>query len=255
MFTRAVMIALLVCPAAGCLRQKCKVPVVNQVVAPYEQFVARNFDWSTVQRIVIMPLANQTPFPRVGDEMQSNLAAELQRAGRFEIVREANEDLGARAADVFASGRFNEIEVLRIAREHQADAVLFANVTQYHPYARPRVGLSMLLVSPAEGIAIASLSGLWDAREATTSIQAQAYFRQSQNWPRSLLGTDRVFESPDVFQRFVCQQIAGSFAPSPDGLGAIGTMLPPQIVMPVDGTMQPGMELPPSPPPALETEQ
>jgi hypothetical protein len=81
------------------------------------------------------------------------------------------------------------------------------------------------------------------------------------------MGTDRVFESPDVFQRFVCQQVASAFGPSTGEAGAISTMLPPEFVMPVDGTMssgmqpgtpsglQPEMQLPPSPPAALETEQ
>ena len=135
MVSRAFLIVLALCFTSGCVHPKAKCPTVNHVVAPFEQFVAKNFDWSSVQRVVLMPLANQTAYPRVGYELQTNLAAELQRAGRFEVVTATREDLGARAQDVFSSGQFNEIELLRIAREYQADAVLFANVTNYHPYA------------------------------------------------------------------------------------------------------------------------
>lgn len=255
MLFRAGLVVVVSCLVAGCLHPKAKMPVINQVIAPYDQFVAKNFDWSTIRRIVVVPLANQTPYPRVSFEMQSNLAAEMQRAGRFEIVTATREDEGARAQDVFASGQFNEMDVLRIAREHQADAVLFANVTQYHPYTRPRIGLQLLLVSPAEGIAIASASGLWDAREATTSAQAQAYFRQTQNFPRSLLGNDRVFESPDVYQRFVCQQVAASFSPPGDCPGTINPMvMPAEMVMPVETGIPNGTELSPLPPPPIETQ-
>jgi len=48
--------------------------------------MAPNFDWSSIQRVVLMPLGNRSAYPHVAEELQSNLAAELQRAGRFEIA-------------------------------------------------------------------------------------------------------------------------------------------------------------------------
>ena len=193
-----------------------------------------------------MPLANQTAYPKVADEMQTNLAAELQRAGRFDIVVATREDNGARARDVFARGQFDEVELLRVAREYQAEAVLFGQVTQYHPYNPPRVGLSLLMISPAEGIVIASSDGLWDAREAGTAEQAKQNFKQSLSWPQSVVGADRVLESPDVFQRFVSYQVAQSLVPPsmPDVLpGAVDSQL---LVMPAFGESPTS----PQPPPA-----
>lgn len=222
------------CLCLGCAHGRS--PDVAPAIAPFQQFVAPNVDWSTVQRIVLMPLANHSTFPRAAAELQTNLAAELQRAGRFEIVVAAREDPGARSQDVFARGQFDEVEVLRIAREYQAQAVLFGLVTQYQPYSPPRVGLSLLMISPGDGIVIASSDGLWDSREANTSTQAQNYFKQSLHWPQSVLGSDRVLESPDVFQRFVCQQIAQSLMP-PTGL----------TIVPIDGTAM-DMTLPATPP-------
>ena len=209
------ILALVLAIGWGCAHKQTA--VVPPLPAPYQQFVAQNFDWSSVQRIVLMPLANQTAYPKVSDELQANLAAELQRAGRFDIVVATRDDPGARAQDVFRGGQFDELELLRVAREYQAQAVLFVNVTQYHPYAPPRVGMSLLLVSPAEGVAIASADGLWDARETTTALQAQTFYKQSLNWPQTLMGADRILESPDVYQRFVCQQVAASLNPQPTG--------------------------------------
>ncbi len=243
MFPRVCVIALAFSLTSGCLHTKASLPAFTHVVAPYQRFVAQNFDWSSVQRVVVMPLGNQTAYPRVGQELQANLAAELQRAGRFDIVVATRDDPGARSQDVFRSGEFNEIELLRIAREYQAQAVLFANVTQYHPYAPPRIGVSLLLVSPAEGIVIASTDGLWDAREASTSAQAQVHFKQTQSWPQSLMGSERVLESPDVFQRFVCEQIAVSLYPAAAG--------PTNTVMPVVGAMSDLSDIPPLPPPSM----
>ena len=214
-------------------------PVVSEP-APYQQFVAPNFDWSTVKRVVLMPMANQTAYAHVSSELQANLAAELQRAGRFDVVVATQEDAGAKAREIFSRGMFDELELLRIAREYDAQAVLFGKVTQYHPYAPPRVGLSLIMISPAEGVAIASADGLWDAREMTTARQAQAYLQHKLSWRQGLLGIDRVLESPDVYQRFVCQQIATSMNP-PEG-----AMLPPQL-SPIPSQIIPaGFESPPT---------
>ncbi|MBS0205115.1 MAG: hypothetical protein JSS49_19600 [Planctomycetes bacterium] len=204
----------------GCAHQPIQTaaPVVP---APYQQFVSQKFDWSTVKRVVLMPMSNNTAFAQASVEMQNNLAAELQRAGRFDVVVATHEDPGARARDVFSRGTFDELELLRIAREYDAQAVLFGQLTQYHPYPPPKVGLTLLMISPAEGVAIASADGLWDAREITTAQQAQGYLHEKLTWRQSLMGVDRALESPDVYQRFVCQQIATSLQP------AQGILLPP----------------------------
>jgi len=206
------LLGLLVLLPLGCVRQTIQVaePVKP---APFQQFIAQNFDWSTVQRVVLLPLANQTEFEHVSVELQSNLAAELKRTGRFDVVLVTHEDATVHAHDVFQQGTFDELELLRLARQHDAQAVVFGNVTHYHPYSPPRVGLSLVMISPAEGVAIASADGLWDAREQTTALQARTYLAQQLSWRQGLLGMDRVLDSPDVYQRFVCQQIASSLNP------------------------------------------
>lgn len=196
----------------GCAHEKQVASVPT--IAPFQQYVAPNIDWSTVKRVVLMPLANQTAYPKAAEEMQTNLAAELQRAGRFDIVVATHEDAAARARDVFSRGQFDELELLRVAREYQADAVLFGQMTQYHPYNPPRLGLSLLMISPGEGIVIASSDGLWDARETGTAALAKEVYSQSLSFPQSIVGSERVLDSPEMFQRFVSQQVATALSPT-----------------------------------------
>lgn len=221
--------------------------------APFQQFVSPSFDWSTVKRVVLMPIANQSAFAHASVEMQANLAAELQRAGRFDVVVATTEDPGGRARDIFLRGAFDEVELLRIAREYDAQAVLYGNLTQYHPYAPPRVGLSLIMICPAEGIAIASADGLWDARELTTAKQAQSYLQQNLSWRQGLLGMDRPLQSPDVYQRFVCEQVASSLRPPDGGMPMPGQGTPTPITPPPlqsipTQVMPAGYEAPPAPP-------
>jgi hypothetical protein len=209
---RYYMMGLLLGMCVGCAHKKVQVAEPTPP-APFQQYIATNFDWSTVKRVVLMPLANQSAFEHASNELQANLAAELQRVGRFDVVVATDEDPAQRAKDVFHRGAFDELELLRIARNYDAQAVMFGMVTQYHPYAPPRVGLSLIMISPAEGVAIASADGLWDARELSTARQSQAYLQEMTSWRQGLLGLDRAIQSPDVYQRFVCQQIATSLNP------------------------------------------
>ena len=217
--------------SSGCAHDRP--PETMAAVAPFQQYLDPRTDWSAIQRVVLMPLANQTAYPKVAEEMQTNLAAELQRAGRFDIVVATKEDAVAKARDIFSQGQFDEVELLRVAREYQAQAVLFGQVTQYHPYNPPRVGLSLLMIHPAEGIAVATSDGLWDAREIGTANQAKQLYGKSLSWPQSMIGVDRVLESPDVFQRFVSQQIAVSLMPSGLRMNQPGMNEPQNFVMPV----------------------
>lgn len=229
--------AILIALAGGCAHDRAVATATPH--APFQQYLAPNADWNAIQRVVLLPLANQTAYPKIAEELQTNLAAELQRAGRFDIVVATREDPGARAREIFASGKFDEVELLRIAREYQAQAVLVGQVTQYHPYNPPRVGLSLIMIHPAEGIVIASSDGLWDARETAIAEQARQLYGQSLTWPQSLLGSERVLESPDVFQRYVSQQIATSLVPPSAPAGAIAPADTTSFVMPASAESVP----------------
>lgn len=207
--------------------------------APFQQYLDPRVDWSSIQRVVLMPMSNQTAYPKVSEEMQTNLAAELQRAGRFDIVVATREDSGARARDIFTNGQFDEVELLRVAREYQAQAVLFGQVTQYHPYNPPRIGLSLLMVHPGEGVVIATSDGLWDARESGTATQAKQLYGQSLSWPQNMLSSDRVLESPDVYQRFVSQQVASSLMPPGPPFAPPTNQSLQNFVMPASATSAP----------------
>lgn len=225
MLRRTCLLIAVVGLCLGCGHRKMKMAAAIPAPAPFQQFVAPNFDWSTVKRVVLLPMSNQTAFEHASIELQSNLAAELQRAGRFDVVMATQEDAKVHAHDIFTTGSFDEIELLRIARAYDAQAVLFGNVTHYHPYAPPRVGLQLVMISPAEGVAIASADGLWDARELATARQAQVYLQNRLSWRQGLLGMDRAMDSPDVYQRFVCEQIASTLNPPEMG----GTGMLPQL--------------------------
>lgn len=171
-------------------------------------YSTREFEWDEVQRIVLMPLANRSNVPAASAQVQQALVAELQKSGRFEVVLGRSDSQDPRTEDVFASGKFDEEQLLHVKHRYQAQGVLFVQITQYSGFNPPQLGLSMLLVSPAEAVVIAAVDGLWDMREAGTLARARHYAGQNLNFPDSLFGDDRILDSPQTFQRFVAYEIS-----------------------------------------------
>ena len=192
----------------GCAQraeQSVKMPLFNQ-------FVTENLEWHEVQRVLFMPLGNQTAHAGVDEAVQSALATEFQRAGRFEVVMARPAEDAVLAEEVFSNGTFDEWQLLALAQQYHVQAVLLGKVTQFHPYAPPRLGMSLMLISPAQAVVIAAVDGVWDAREQATADRARAYYAQTVNFPETILAADLVLESPDVFRRFVSYSVAQSIA-------------------------------------------
>ena len=170
----------------------------------FSRYRAAHFDWNSVRRILLMPLDNESAEPRAADEIRNALAAVLQSTGRFEAVIAPLEARLACSEAVRVGGRFDEAEMLEIAVQHQADAILCGAVTQHRSYAPPRIGLSLRLVSTAEATVIASVDGLWDAGDEAIAEQARCYHDQTATETPSLLGSEIILASPHLYRRFVC---------------------------------------------------
>src|SRR6266849_3413260 len=180
----------------------------------FTTYQARGFALASVSRVLILPLANESPFPHVAEEIRSALAAELQTCGAFEVVVAPHHlELPVTPA-VHVDGRFSEEAMLELAHAFRVDGVLLGSVTHYHPYSPPRIGLTLQLISPGLAMVVASVDGLWDARDRVLADQARTYYRQSFN-PLLALAEgdlpppegDLALSSPQLYQRFVCHQV------------------------------------------------
>lgn len=186
----------------------CKSKELAPELPPYTSYSTPDFDFDTVQRIVLMPVGNRSDVPELSGQMQRAIATELQRSGRFEVVMARNDNEDPDTRSVFTSGTFDEASMLKIHQRYQAQGIMFAEVTQYHGYNPPRLGLNVLLVSPAESVVVASIDGLWDLGEAQTLRRARAQAKQSIDIPGSLFGEDRLLDSPNALHRFVAYEVA-----------------------------------------------
>jgi hypothetical protein len=152
------------------------------------------------------PLENESPYPQAIPEIQEALIEQMQCAGRFEVVPASPYGHVSCHDTVRVNGRFDEAELLALADQYHADAILFGTITQYHPYSPPRVGLSLRLIIPADGALAASMDGIWDARDKSVADEARCYNALALKGGDSVLGCELTLESPALFRRYACRQ-------------------------------------------------
>jgi hypothetical protein len=178
-------------------------------VAPcWSEFHSHGFDAHGFGRVLLLPLANESPFPQAADEMRRALATELQCLGAFEVLVPPPCPEYCTAQLMRVQGRFNEAAMIELMHNHRVDGVIFGAVTQYQPYAPPRIGLSLQMVSPAQAVVVASVDGLWDARHKEIAEQVRDYYGHEGRWLRGVPPSDLALASPQLYQRFVCHQAA-----------------------------------------------
>lgn len=215
----AVGAAAVVAVAAGCgwLSQSPLLPR-NQVIPPppitYSTFRQDGWNWTNVARVVVLTPRNETTFTRADSEFQAALCSELQRLGRFEVVAAPPDEHANLSTVAHRGGAFDQRVLLAVARATRADVVVLPTVTQYSPYPRPRMGVVIQAVAPADGKVIGSVDGLWDTTDGRVAEQVRAYYRQR---PKPLptfirnheiaaddsFAGDLALDSPALFQRWV----------------------------------------------------
>lgn len=185
--------------------------------ATFSQYHLYVWSWDSVSRVVALPFLNESDFTRAGDEIHGAFTSEFQRLGRFEVVGLRGDENVALAKHIHVNGTFDEAVMFDLAAHTRADVVIFGIVTQYSPYPRPRMGLILQAVSPAQAKVVASVDGLWDTTDKRISNRLRAFYRQKPHerlpWYRNFVPqTDDAFaaelalESPALFQRFVCHE-------------------------------------------------
>jgi len=188
--------------------------------------------------VLVMPFLTESQHVSAGEEGRAAFASQLQRLGRFEVVSAAPDERDPFEAQIHRGGKFDELAMLALAKRTSADVIVHGIVTHYSPYPRPRLGLILQAVGPAEAKVVASVDGMWDTTDAALAERCRTYYRQRAK-PKpafvrnhSIVSDDAFSEelaldSPALFQRWVCFEAGNAL-----------------LELPVPGVLSPGANLP-----------
>ncbi|WP_157368591.1 hypothetical protein [Zavarzinella formosa] len=210
----------------------------QRVVSPpgcdpvYSQYHLEQFQWAGVSRVLVLPFANESSYTRADEEIARAFRAELQQMGRFEVVAAPPDDIARLSEQIHRNGHFSEDAMIQLGKCFKADVVVHGTVTQYSPYPRPRVGITIQAVSPWEGKVVASVDGLWDSNHLPIAKRAQNYYLQRRdertpyheaNWIYQDDGhaDELALLSPQLYQRWVSSELAAILVQDPGTVGQV----------------------------------
>ena len=91
--------------------------------------------------VAVLPFFNETGVENLDTiEFANIFASELVKFEGFRVIRPRMILHSLEPTEVL---RRDVNDVLKIARQHRADAVVVASVTDYNPYVPPRIGMSV----------------------------------------------------------------------------------------------------------------
>lgn len=197
----------------------------------YSQYHLDTFHWADVGRVLVLPFANEAG-GRADEEINRALRAELQQLGRFEVIAAGPDELAKFSTQIHQGGRFREDAMLALRRAYSADVVIHGTITEYSPYPRPRIGIVLQAVAPAEAKVVASVDGLWDANHLPIAKRAQNYYTQRKKhrgpyeeanwvWPDDGHADELALLSPQLYQRWVCSEVAAILVQDPAVVGTV----------------------------------
>jgi hypothetical protein len=143
---------------------------------------------ASVKRVVVLPLAREdsrADFAGGCEMLDPVLQSELIQTKKFEVVTIGPKQLQGLTGELAWTGTEelpgNFFDSLR--RAYACDAVLFCQLTTFHPYAPLAVGWRMKLVDVSTQKIIWAADMVYDAGNAGTAREAQQFQKQQQGVP------------------------------------------------------------------------
>ncbi|KPK66193.1 MAG: hypothetical protein AMK73_00885 [Planctomycetes bacterium SM23_32] len=164
------------------------------------------------RRIAVVEFYNRTQHARAAEELPALLSEKLAEwtvgTDMVLVARSALPELG----DPFVEGRIPVGVLVKIRRQHLADAIVIGSVEEFNPYWQPSVTICLKVIDTASAEFPFELSQSWHAGEQQTQEQIADYYRRNRERDDCRFGPDLFATSPGHFLRFVADRVAEQMA-------------------------------------------
>jgi len=192
---------------SGCPRRRVEVVVPP----PFSSYRVPGLEELGIRRVVLLPVEHKPSESKAAERFRDALASELRATGLFEVVAPPTTEFGCWDPSNLTYGWVSASTLQELTFAYSADGVIFSSLRDYHPYSPPRIAATVHLVGTRNATTLASVDGVWDARNEDITKMAQEY--AGQLTPTDEVGRpDIVLHTPAFFEKFVASQLAHAFA-------------------------------------------
>ena len=170
-------------------------------------------DLSTIGRVAIVELDNDSSYPQISADVTETLFQALQKKQIFGLTVVRQNAPAWRSLQLDLNSTYTLAELFAIRKTLKCDAVLIGTVTEYRPYPHMAIGLRLKLVDLADGQLLWALEEIWDTADKTTEHRIKNYFQREMRTGFAPLREQLVVVSSLGFIKFVVYEVAETLQP------------------------------------------
>jgi len=170
-------------------------------------------DLSTIGRVAIVELDNDSSYPQISADVTETLFQALQKKQIFGLTVVRQNAPAWRSLQLDLNSTYTLAELFAIRKTLKCDAVLIGTVTEYRPYPHMAIGLRLKLVDLADGQLLWALEEIWDTADKTTEHRIKNYFQREMRAGFAPLREQLMVVSSLGFIKFVVYEVAETLQP------------------------------------------
>ena len=170
-------------------------------------------DLSTIGRVAIVELDNDSSYPQISVDVTETLFQALQKKQIFGLTVVRQNAPAWRSLQLDLNSTYTLAELFAIRKTLKCDAVLIGTVTEYRPYPHMAIGLRLKLVDLADGQLLWALEEIWDTADKTTEYRIKSYFQREMRAGFAPFREQLVVVSSLRFIKFVVYEVSETLQP------------------------------------------
>ena len=174
-------------------------------------YINPNKSLSTIGRVAIIELDNNSSYPAVSNDVVEKLYQALQKKQVFGLTVVHQSDSLWRSLQLDLNSQYTLDQISEIRETLKCDAVLLGTITEFRPYPHMIIGLRLKLLDLRDGQLLWALEQVWDSADKTTQYRIKDYFRSHKRSGYGPLQEQLASVSSLEFIKFVSYEVAETF--------------------------------------------
>ncbi len=174
-------------------------------------YINPNKSLSTIGRVAIVELDNNSSYPAVSNDVIEKLYQALQKKQVFGLTVVRQSDSLWRSLQLDLNSQYTLDQISQIRETLKCDAVLLGTITEFRPYPHMIIGLRLKLLDLRDGQLLWGLEQVWDSADKTTQYRIKDYFRYHKRSGYAPMQEQLASVSSLEFIKFVSYEVAETF--------------------------------------------
>lgn len=189
----------------GCSTHKAFMPAANYY------YLNPNTDLTTIGRVAVVELNNDSSYPQMSSEITETLFQALQKKQVFGLTIVRQHDSSWRSLQMEPDSTYTLDQMQSIRKSLKCYGVLIGTITEFRPYPHMIVGLRLKLLDLRDGQLLWALEQVWDIDDKKTKYRIGKYYQSQKSMDSAPLQEHLASVSPLEFIKFVCYEVAKTF--------------------------------------------